>query len=220
MALEDMSAVGGVSMSDGPFLVIDSPEGLNRLWFLGGLIQGFNGPKGRESGIAQWISSRVLATVEVPTIKSASEQWARLWAHTCRRRQHQVTGALEHCVKTGLDARPVIPLDMPELGLIESLASHAFDEWWAAPTGAKFALAWLIEQVDMKLSSGVLTEALHTVKVNEGRLHLDVVGDSDAIERCDGYARCGSRALFPPKKASIERILRREHGHSSVGTRN
>ena len=188
-------------MGGGLYLATDAPEGLNRLWFVGRLLDGRAG-EGRapERDLPEWLGREVLGPLPAESTRRARRQWGLLWSQACRRRE----AALLASGPAELSARPEIPADMPDLAQAEAMGAAVFAEWWAAPTGARLALAW-IEGVLAGQIGGPLQEAL---RCRGDPTFLDIVGSGAEVAGAGSrYVLAGARGIFPPRSATLQRIL-------------
>ena len=161
-------------MGDEALLVIDAPADLNRLWFVGAVLGCAPRVKERASGHAVDGLRRAAGALHLTGEGQTTviTQWRALW-------------------QSSLEAGPAhAPLAPTDLNAVLQALDDAFHGWWSPPAGARFALEWWIERIQLAPADAArLANGDHPVRI-------DVVGLGDRIERRGTYRRIGADNLL------------------------
>lgn len=163
-------------MGDDVYLVVDAPLDLNRLWFAGAVL-------GCAPPVSDLMSTQAVHGIRRGAINllaphlhdAAVTQWHAAW---------------QAALVAGAQRGPATPAPgFRALHAVLISLDAAFQCWWSPPTGARFALEWWTQRLE-------LPAPLRTrMAAGDHPVWIDVVGLGDRVELHGTYRRTGANTL-------------------------
>ena len=187
-----------VSGNGRAYLQIDAPEDLNRLWFAGRVL-GCTSPVGGAGD--ECVHDALFAALAPTALRmaparriQAEREWRAEWAAA---REQRAALLLQTGGRDGAWWTP----QGPALQEVVHAVADLFAGWWNAPTGAKLALAGLVDQIT------VPPDRAAALMASGQTTFVDVVGQGNGVARFGSYVQAGAHALFPPSARNVRRLL-------------